>query len=62
LRKFESTEIREVQVSNKELRVVEIPPGYTHNITNLGTEEMVTLMWANEAFDKNRPDTWIESV
>ncbi|NLI21085.1 MAG: SDR family oxidoreductase [Clostridiales bacterium] len=38
--------------------VVDIPPGYTHNIENLGETDMVTLMWASEAFDPNRPDTY----
>ena len=38
-------------------------PGYTHNIINLSdTEDLITLMWANEGFDKNRPDTFGEKV
>ena len=38
-------------------------PGYTHNIINLSdTEDLITLMWANESFDKNRPDTLFEKV
>ena len=38
-------------------------PGYTHNIINLSdTEDLITLMWANESFDKNRPDTFFEKV
>ncbi len=38
--------------------VVDIPPGYTHNIENLGDADMVTLMWASEIFDPAKPDTW----
>ena len=37
--------------------MVDIPTGYTHNIENLGEVDMVTLMWANEAFDPENPDT-----
>jgi len=37
--------------------VVDIPPGYTHNIENLGDTDMVTIMWASEAFNPDRPDT-----
>jgi len=44
------------------LQVVEIPPGYTHNIENLGTSDLVTLMWASEPFDKDRPDTYMARV
>ena len=52
----------EYHVSGDKLQVVDIPCGYTHNIENLGTEDMVTVMWANEAFDPNRPDTYFEPV
>jgi UDP-2-acetamido-2,6-beta-L-arabino-hexul-4-ose reductase len=41
---------------------VDIPPGYTHNIENTGTEDLVTVMWANEPFDPAKPDTWPEKV
>ena len=45
------------------MEVVEMIPGYTHNIINLSeTEDMVTFMWANESFDPNRPDTFFEEV
>ncbi len=49
-------------VSGAKLEVVRIPPGYTHNIENLGTTDMVTVMWANEVFDPQRPDTFREEV
>lgn len=56
-RDINSTEVIEYFVSGEKLEVVDIPPGYTHNIENLGTSDMVTVMWANEQFDPNNPDT-----
>ena len=51
------------QVSGEEITVVEMIPGYTHNIINLSdTEDLVTLMWANEPFDPEHPDTFAEPV
>jgi UDP-2-acetamido-2,6-beta-L-arabino-hexul-4-ose reductase len=44
------------------LEVVDIPVGYTHNIENLGSTDMVTVMWANEAFDPEHPDTYYLEV
>ncbi|MEI6177116.1 MAG: NAD-dependent epimerase/dehydratase family protein [Verrucomicrobiota bacterium] len=55
-------DIIEHHVSGENLVVVDIPPGYTHNIENLGDTDMVTVMWANEAFDPARPDTVFENV
>ncbi len=49
-------------VSEERLEVVDIPAGYTHNIANIGTEDLVTVMWANEIFDKEKPDTYYEEV
>ena len=46
------------KVSGEKLEVVRIPPGYTHNIVNVGDTDMVTLMWANEVFDPKNPDTF----
>ncbi len=47
----------------KKIEAVHMLPGYTHNIINLSdTENLVTVMWANEQFDKNRPDTFFEKV
>lgn len=57
-----SKEVIEYHVSGDKLEVVDIPCGYTHNIENVGTEDMVTVMWANEAFDPDRPDTFFEPV
>ena len=53
----------EFRVSGRRIQAVEMIPGYTHNIINLSqTEELVTLMWANEPFDPARPDTFFEEV
>ena len=51
----------EYRVSGRDFRVVDIPPGYAHTITNIGEGELVTLFWASEIFDAERPDTEIES-
>jgi UDP-2-acetamido-2,6-beta-L-arabino-hexul-4-ose reductase len=50
-------EIIEYPVRGEDFRVVDIPPGYTHSIENVGQGELVTLFWANEIFDAGRPDT-----
>ncbi len=55
--------IIEYRVSGKHIQVVDMIPGYTHNIINLSdTEDLVTFMWANEIFDPERPDTYSEKV
>lgn len=55
--------IVEYRVSGEKLEVVEMIPGYTHSIVNLSdTHDMVTLMWCNECFDPERPDTFFEEV
>lgn len=54
--------IIEYDVNGAEPKVVDIPPGYTHNITNTGEDTMLTLFWANEPFDPNNPDTFFEKV
>ncbi len=56
-RKIDSNEIIEYHVSGDKLEVVDIPPGYTHNIVNTSDKDMVTVMWANEAFNPDKPDT-----
>ena len=61
-RKIGSDEVIEYFVSGDRLEVVDIPTGYTHSITNLGDEDMVTVMWANEPFDPQKPDTYYEEV
>ncbi|CAM3563119.1 NAD-dependent epimerase/dehydratase family protein [Erysipelothrix urinaevulpis] len=57
-----SDEIIEYFVSDESLEVVDIPTGYTHNIINLGDNDMVTIMWVNEPFDPNTPDTFFMEV
>jgi UDP-2-acetamido-2,6-beta-L-arabino-hexul-4-ose reductase len=52
------SEVFEHRVDGKDFRVIDIPPGYTHSIENLGTGDLVTLFWANEVFDPSWPDTF----
>ena len=62
-RKVGSDEVLDFEVSGEKIEAVHMLPGYTHNIINLSnTEDLVTLMWANECFDPNRPDTFYEKV
>ena len=58
MRAVEGGPIEEYSVTGSEYRVIDIPPGFTHSITNIGTGEMVTLFWSSEMFDPNRPDTY----
>ena len=63
LRRIGSDEVLDFEVSGEKIEAVHMLPGYTHNIINLSdTEDLVTLMWANEAFDPARPDTYFEPV
>ena len=63
LRKIDSGEVLNFEVSGDKIEAVHMLPGYTHNIINLSdTEDLVTLMWANESFDPSRPDTYFEPV
>lgn len=61
-RKIGESEVIEYLVSDQKLQVLDIPPGYTHNIENTGTTDMVTIMWVNELFDVNKPDTYFMEV
>ena len=62
-RKIGSDEVIEFEVSGDKIEAVHMLPGYTHNIINLSnTEDLVTLMWANEQFDPAHPDTFFEIV
>jgi len=62
-RKIGTEEVLEFRVSGEKIQAVHMLPGYTHNIINLSDhEDLVTLMWANEPFDPNRPDTFFEKV
>lgn len=61
-RKVGSEKIIEYRVSGERLQVVDIPPGYTHSISNIGDSDMVTVMWANEVFNPEKPDTYYLEV
>lgn len=58
LRNIVTNEVATYTVRGDNPEVVNIPPGYTHNISNIGLEDMVTLFWANEIFDSGHPDTY----
>lgn len=62
-RRIETDEVREYEVSGDRIEAVHMLPGYTHSITNLSdTQNLVTVMWANEQFDPSHPDTFFEKV
>ena len=61
-RKIDSDDIIEYPVSGDEIQIVDIPPGYTHSIVNTGEEDLVTIIWANELFDAENPDTYYLEV
>ena len=61
-RKIGDDKIIEYKVSGDKLEVIDIPTGYTHNIENIGNTDMVTVMWANEPFNPDKPDTYFEEV
>jgi UDP-2-acetamido-2,6-beta-L-arabino-hexul-4-ose reductase len=62
LRYIHATEIIEFPLKGDDYRIVDIPPGYTHNITNTGTTELITLFWSSEIFDTNKMDTFFVPV
>lgn len=63
MRKIGTDEVLNFEVSGEKIEAVHMLPGYTHNIINLSeTEDLVTLMWANECFDPKKPDTFSETV
>ena len=62
-RRIGSDEVLDFEVSGDKIEAVHMLPGYTHSITNLSdSEPLVTLMWANEPFDQEHPDTFGETV
>lgn len=61
-RKIGTDKIFEYYVSGEKLEVIDVPVGYTHNIENIGDTDMVTIMWVNEIFDKETPDTYFLEV
>jgi UDP-2-acetamido-2,6-beta-L-arabino-hexul-4-ose reductase len=58
MRPVEGGPVEQYSVTGSAYQVVDIPPGYTHSIANVGTGDMVTLFWSSEVFDPNRPDTY----
>lgn len=58
LRHIESDEIEEHRVTGHDFKVVDMTPGWTHSITNVGTTDLITLFWAGEPFDPANPDTY----
>lgn len=62
LRKITDEKVIEYYVSGEKLEVIDIPSGYTHNIENLGNTDLITVMWANECFDLENPDTYMLNV
>lgn len=61
-RKIDSNEVIDYHVSGNKLEMVDIPPGYTHNIINEGDSDLITIMWANEVFSPDKPDTYFLKV
>ena len=57
-RKIDSDEIIEYRVSGKKFEVIDIPTGYTHSIVNIADTDLITLMWCNECFNPEKPDTY----
>lgn len=61
-RKIGEKKIIEYRVSGKTFQVLDVPCGFTHSIENIGETDMITIMWVNECYDKNNPDTYFEEV
>ena len=61
-RQIDSNDILEYFVSDQKLELVDIPPGYTHSIENLGNQDLVTIIWANEIFNPNNQDKYYKEV
>ena len=61
-RKVGTTEIKTYKLTDEIMRVIDVPPGYTHNFTNTGEKDLIVLIWCNEIFDPNNPDTYFEKV
>jgi UDP-2-acetamido-2,6-beta-L-arabino-hexul-4-ose reductase len=57
-RHMQTGQVHELNTSGEQAQVVETVPGWTHDITNIGTDELVVMLWANEVFDHQRPDTY----
>lgn len=62
LRRIDSDEIIDYNVSGDKMEVIDIPTGYTHNIKNTGDTDLIVFMWANEPFNTDKPDTYYQEV
>jgi UDP-2-acetamido-2,6-beta-L-arabino-hexul-4-ose reductase len=62
LRKLFTEEIIKYDISDQKLEIVDIPEGYTHSIENVGEDDAIVLMWSNQVYDINKPDTFVEEV
>jgi UDP-2-acetamido-2,6-beta-L-arabino-hexul-4-ose reductase len=61
-RRMHTGQFHELRTSGTQAQIVETVPGWTHDITNVGEDEMVVMLWANEIFDRQKPDTFICAV
>lgn len=61
-RHMHTNESHEITTSGEKAEIVETLPGWTHDITNIGTDEMIVMLWANEVFDRQRPDTFSRAL
>jgi UDP-2-acetamido-2,6-beta-L-arabino-hexul-4-ose reductase len=61
-RHMQTGEAHELITTGEKPEIVETVPGWTHDITNIGSDEMIVMLWANEVFDRNRPDTFACAV
>lgn len=61
-RRYGEDEVVEYKVNGDKIEIIDIPVGYTHNIENVGVNDLVTVMWVNEIFDKEKPDTYFLEV
>jgi len=57
-RHMHTGEFYELETTGEKPEIVETMPGWTHDITNIGDDEMIVMLWANEIFDRERPDTY----
>lgn len=62
LRKINTKDVYEYELSSEKISIIDIPPGYTHSITNVGGNDLIFIIWANEVMVKEKPDTYFEKV
>ena len=59
---LDTSDVYEIMVNSDKPKIVESIPGWVHNITNIGTEEMTVMLWSNEIFDHSNPDTFANKI